>query len=273
MTTPLRLSSRDNPLLVRLRRLVQDGSAYRRGGLVWLEGEHLCEAAAACRVPVMQALLSDSGYERAGLRELASHAPRVAVVPDALMRQLGTLESPAPIGFVLDATARPTQPRGGSSSVVLDRVQDAGNVGSILRSAAALGVEQVIALKGTVALWSPKALRAGMGAHFALHLVEDQPPEVLDGLDVPLVATMPHAGVALHEAPLPEPMAWVFGHEGRGVDEAVLRRCALQLRIPQPGGQESLNVAAAAAICLYEASLGRGRRPGPRAVSTPADRA
>jgi TrmH family RNA methyltransferase len=66
------------------------------------------------------------------------------------------------------------------------------------------------------------------------------------------VATSSHAGLELPQAPLPVPCAWVMGHEGQGVDAALLARCALTVRIPQPGGEESLNVAAAAAVCLYE---------------------
>ena len=135
---------------------------------------------------------------------------------------------------------------------MLDRVQDAGNVGSLLRSAAAFGVNQVLSLKGTAALWAPKVLRAAMGAHFGLQLLEGLDPEALDDLQLPLLATSPHAGVDLHRARLPTPCAWVLGHEGQGVSDAVRQRCALQLRIPQPGGEESLNVAAAAAVCLYE---------------------
>ncbi|TMH08390.1 MAG: RNA methyltransferase, partial [Betaproteobacteria bacterium] len=78
--------------------------------------------------------------------------------------------------------------------------------------------------------------------------------DVLDALQVPLVATSSHAAQPLHEVALPRPCAWVFGHEGQGVDADLLDRCALTVRIPQPGGEESLNVAAAAAICLYESA-------------------
>jgi len=136
-------------------------------------------------------------------------------------------------------------------------VQDAGNVGSILRSAAAFGVAQVLALKGTAALWSPKVLRAGMGAHFGLRLVEGASREALDALGVPLLATSPQADEEIHRAPLAWPCAWLLGHEGQGVDPALARRCTRMLRIPQPGGQESLNVAAAAAVCLYESARRR----------------
>jgi tRNA(Leu) C34 or U34 (ribose-2'-O)-methylase TrmL len=128
-------------------------------------------------------------------------------------------------------------------------VQDPGNVGSVLRSAAAFGCTQVLALKGTAALWSPKVLRAGMGAHFGLRLLEGLDEADLAALAVPLLATDPHAGPALHELRLPRPCAWVLGHEGQGVSTSLLAACRLHVRIPQPGGEESLNVAAAAAVC------------------------
>jgi TrmH family RNA methyltransferase len=139
----------------------------------------------------------------------------------------------------------------GLATVVLDRLQDAGNVGTILRSAAAFGFTQVAALRETAALWSPKVLRAGMGAHFALRLVEGVAATDLDALGVPLLVTSSHAGEPLHAATLPWPCAWVFGQEGRGVDAGLAARAAHRVRIVQPGGQESLNVAAAAAICLH----------------------
>jgi TrmH family RNA methyltransferase len=135
-------------------------------------------------------------------------------------------------------------------------------VGSVLRSAAALGVRQVLALSGTAALWSPKVLRAGMGAHFGLRLIEGLEAAALASLQLPLVATSSHADQTLQQAALPSPCAWVLGHEGQGVSAAVMARCAMTVRIPQPGGEESLNVAAAAAICLYESARRLGASPG-----------
>ena len=140
---------------------------------------------------------------------------------------------------------------------VLDRLQDAGNVGSILRSAAAMGFAQVLALKGTAALWSPKVLRAGMGAHFGLHLVEGLSVDDLGALKVPLLVTSSHEGDFLHQARLPWPCAWVLGHEGQGVNAALQAMASQSVRIAQPGGEESLNVAAAAAICLHASATGR----------------
>jgi RNA methyltransferase, TrmH family len=245
------IRSRDNPLLQRLRRLNADGAGYRREGAVWIEGEHLCSALRQRGWPAAHALLSESAWGQPTLRALGAWAADVTVVPDKLFTTASGLVSPAGLGFLIETPAAPTIDAG-VDTVVLDRLQDAGNVGSILRSAAAFGVTQALALKGTVALWSPKVLRAAMGAHFALRLVESLDEAVLDALQVPLLATSSHVGALLHSTALPSPCAWVLGHEGQGVAPALAARCALQLRIPQPGGEESLNAAAAAAVCFYE---------------------
>ncbi len=243
------VTSRDNPLIKEIRKLSGDSTAYRKHGRVWLEGDHLCRAALARGMRPAVAIFSESFWPLASA-ELSSSAAKNIVIPDALLPGISGLESPAAMGFVLDLPVElPLEP--GMASVILDRVQDAGNVGSILRSAAAFGFGQVIALKGTAALWSPKVLRAGMGAHFALRLVESVEIEALNGLTVPIVVTSSHDGAFLHQQTLPRPCAWVMGHEGQGVSDALMERAVFKVRIDQPGGEESLNVAAAAAICLY----------------------
>lgn len=256
MAEPRAISSKDNPLLVRVRKLLADPGAYRKLGEVWLEGDHLCGAFVARGGRPLQAVLTGEAWQQPVLREMAQQAAAVVIVAPELMAALSTLESPPAIGFVV---ATPTAPAltPEAPSVVLDRLQDAGNVGAILRSASAFGFGQVVALKGTAALWSPKVLRAGMGAHFGLRLVEGVDAEALAALRVPLLGTSSHAAQALHEVDLPWPCGWVLGHEGQGVSAALQRQCAMALRIPQPGGEESLNVAAAAAVCLYESARQR----------------
>lgn len=243
------ITSRDNPLLKRLRLLAQDNTAYRKQGQVWLEGDHLCRALLARGHKPALGVFTDSYWAIAGA-ELRHAAPSNHTVSDALMAGISGLESHAGMGFVWDLPEI-SQAQSGVSAVVLDRLQDAGNVGSILRSAAAFGFGQVLALKGTAALWSPKVLRAGMGAHFSLHLVEGLTVEDLDELGVPLVVTSSHQGAFLHQARLPWPCAWVLGHEGQGVSKSLEMKAHAAVRIAQPGGEESLNVAAAAAICLH----------------------
>ena len=250
------ITSRDNPLLVRLRKLAADPGAYRKLGEVWIEGDHLCAAFLQRGGVAPQAVITEPAWEQPSLRELANRAEMVAVIPQALMAGLSTLESPAPLAFALPWKGQGTL-QANAPTVVLDRLQDAGNVGAIIRSAAAFGFSQIIALKGTAALWSPKVLRAGMGAHFGLNLVEGVDEAALAELKVPLLATSSHAAQAIHQVKLPWPSAWVLGHEGQGVSAALLQRCEQSLRIPQPGGEESLNVAAAAAVCLYESARQR----------------
>jgi RNA methyltransferase, TrmH family len=255
------ISSRDNAFLKDLRRLAQQSNSYRKGGQFWVEGDHLCRAALARGVQPVVGVLSESFWKSPQARDgWAVSASKTVVIADALFADISALESPAPMGFVFNlpevASLLPDVP-----TVVLDRVQDAGNVGSILRSAAALGFLQVLALHGTAALWSPKVLRAGMGAHWGLHLLEGLLVADLAALRVPLLVTSCHAGVYLHrvmrgeEGALPYPCAWVLGHEGQGVCSALDELAHTRVRIAQPGGEESLNVAAAAAICLHASGV------------------
>ena len=246
---PQTITSRENALFKELRKLAHDNTAYRKQGRVWLEGDHLCRAALQRGLQPAMSVFQAS-YWSATSAQWPDAIGKVVVVDDALFDQLSSLESPARMAFVLPLPAAPAV-RPATACVVLDGVQDAGNVGAILRSAAAFGFGQVLAMKGTAALWSPKVLRAGMGAHFGLHLVEGLDAAALEALQLPLLATSSHQGEFLHKAKLPWPCGWVFGHEGQGVSAAMADRASGHVRIVQPGGEESLNVAAAAAICLH----------------------
>lgn len=247
------ITSRDNPRLKTIRRLAQDSQAYRKLGLVWLEGDHLCRAALVRGFAPELAIFSESIWQASEF-EWSQCAAEIWTVPDELFAGLSGLESPAKMGFLLTLPlAAELDPQ--ASTVVLDRLQDAGNVGAILRSASAFGFKQVVALKGTAGLWSPKVLRAGMGAHFGLGLIESANLEDLQSLRVPLLGTDVHEGSYLHEllqqGKLPPQCAWVMGHEGQGVSPALMAMVQQKVRIAQPGGEESLNVATAAAICLH----------------------
>ncbi len=256
------IRSRANPWLKDLRRLAHDSVAYRKQDQIWIEGEHLLAAAVASGRRLQTLVLAESLQDRV-LARWQPQADRTVVLPDTLWREFTALESPALAGAVLAWNG------GGSwrtdvATVVLDRVQDAGNVGSILRSAAAFGFVQVLALQGCAALGSGKVLRAGMGAHFSLQLFEGLRVEDTATLDLPVLVTSSHADQALHAQALPWPCIWVFGHEGQGVAAPLLARATRAVRIIQPGGQESLNVAAAAAICLHASALSSlGAAPQP----------
>lgn len=274
-TKVVTITSRDNAQLVRARKLLSDAAFARREGVCWVEGDHLCSAALARGLQPLQAFITDDAWEASApdpmdrpgsgpnptvnalrgssdnaLRALAQHAGAIFVVPTQLWASVVALESPAPLAFVLPLPSAPAIDTH-APTIVLDRVQDPGNVGSILRSASAFGFHQIIALTGTASLWSAKVMRAGMGAHFALHLHEHAKASVLDAMELPLLGSSSHADEVLGSKPLPRKCVWLVGHEGRGLDAALLKRCERVVRIAQPGGEESLNAAVAAAICMH----------------------
>jgi RNA methyltransferase, TrmH family len=259
---PQFITSAGNQWLKDLRRLAQDSTAYRKQHQVWLEGDHLCRAALARGVAPASAVFSQSLWDEAShqwpIVRQAEGRLRTVVMPDALFASISALESPGRMGFVLDLPPPPPL-EANAASVILDRLQDAGNVGAILRCAAAFGFRQVLALKGTAGLWSPKVMRAGMGAHFGLHLIEALDAGALDQLAVPIIATSSHAGEWLHRASLPWPCAWALGHEGQGLGDELASRASVAVRIVQPGGEESLNVAAAATIRLHASAAAQAR--------------
>jgi len=259
MSAPILISSRDNSFVKDLKKLAHGSTEYRKQQRVWAEGDHLLRAALGRGVRPAIGVFSESFWPLAKV-EYAQAAIKNIVISDALYDTVSALESPARMGFLFDLPSQPeVQPM--AASVVLDRVQDAGNVGAILRSASAFGFKQIIALKGTAALWSPKVLRAGMGAHWGLQLVEGVELSALDGLQIPLLVTSSHRGSYLHQAlrnqELPMPCAWAMGHEGQGVCAALEARASMPVRIAQPGGEESLNVATAAAICLHASATAK----------------
>ena len=139
--------------------------------------------------------------------------------------------------------------------VLLDRVQDAGNVGTVLRSAAAAGIRQIVLGEGCADAYSPKVLRAGMGAHFLLHIQERV-------CLTEWCARYPHAVYAtaldsnrpalLYQLDLRAPCAWIFGNEGSGVSPELIALAGRSVKIPMQGATESLNIAQAATVCLFE---------------------
>lgn len=255
---PIYIQSRSNDLVKKLRKLAHEPAAYRKHGLVWVEGEHLCQAACAHQLQPVYAVFAHRVWQAQVAPELYKLAEKVVVLDDAVFADISPLPSAGNMGYLLDAKqcmGQVEQIHPHANTVVLDCIQDAGNVGSILRTAAAMNFKQIIAIQGTAALWSPKVLRSAMGAHFGLQLFESATPMQLQQLRIPLLVTHLQADALLHNATLPTPCAWVLGHEGQGVQDDVLALAHQRLRIAQIGGEESLNVAAAAAICLHASSV------------------
>jgi TrmH family RNA methyltransferase len=177
----------------------------------------------------------------------------VLVLADSLFNVIAQVATPTGI-IALIRTPQPRPlPRAIGNCVMLENIQDAGNLGSILRSTAAAGIATVLLSPGCAFAWSPKVLRAGMGAHFSLDIFDNvELDAAVPRLSGRLICASSHAQKTLFQADLRGPLAWAFGNEGSGLSAALAAVAAEQLCVPMPGGAESLNVAAAAAICLFE---------------------
>jgi len=254
VSAPRRISSRDNALFRGVAELAHSARERRRQGRSVLEGIHLCQAWLERHGPPRIAVASESGRAHPEVAALlARHRLEPDVVADDLFQSITTVQHGVGLAFVVD-TPHPGLPaRIDGDAVYLDRIQDPGNVGTLLRSCAAAGVRTVVTAPGTAWCWSPKVLRAGMGAHFHLSIHESVPWSALRGrLAVEAIGTRAAQAQSLFEAGLRAPAIWLLGNEGEGLSDEIAADVSRWVRIPQAPGVESLNVAAAAAVCLFE---------------------
>lgn len=250
------LTSRDNLRVRRWSSLARDARQRRKEKRLLIEGEHLVAAFLDAGGNVEALILSES--QANDFKQLATRCGKAPMVlADRLFRTIADTETPAGIAaeIVLPVPGAGAGLRTAQSCVFLESIQDAGNVGAILRSASAFGIRHAVLGRGCADAWSPKVLRAGMGAHFGAEIRENADLAAAIGQFGGRVAcTVPRGGGALGSVDLSGRIGWLFGAEGQGVSGALSARAQLKVSIPMPGGTESLNVAAAAAICFYEFS-------------------
>lgn len=248
------LRSRDNPRVRRWHALARDGRVRRAERSTLIEGAHLLAAYLDSGARPRAVLLSESGRQSAEIASLVQRSGIAPVtLPDALFRWVADAATPAGLAAEIDIPARADLPAFAGDSVFLERIQDAGNVGAILRSAAAFGMRHAVLSQGCADPWSPKVLRAAMGGHFSLAISEvEELDSVLDRFVGTTVCTVVHGGTPLGELELRGDIGWIFGAEGQGASAATAARAAARATIPLAPGAESLNVAAAAAVCFYE---------------------
>jgi len=248
------LRSRDNPRVRRWEELAHNPRARRSAGKAIIEGPHLVAAYLAGGGVPACVIASEQG---AGDREIASLIRGAGVAPALVSGRVFSLiaGTETPVGIAAEIVLPHAQPElaGSPCCALLDGIQDPANVGTILRSAAAFGVEDIVLGPGCADPWSPKALRAGMGAHFGLRIGSSRNLSgEIASFDGVVVCTVPQGGTPVAEADLSRRICWVLGSEGQGVSKSLAARADLKVTIPMPGTAESLNVAAAAAICFYE---------------------
>lgn len=252
------ISAAANPTYRTWLKLATQPREVRNAGLTLAEGMHLAEAALAAGHPLEAVIVRGGGSLPVGsageamLARLAARGVPLYALAAPLYDTLGLVEH----GVGLTVVLRVPQPSTAAVTgdvLYLDGIQDPGNVGALLRVAAAAGVAHVFAGSGTAALWAPKVMRAAQGAHFALDLREQVSVDELRALPVHWIGTVATGSVSLWQSELPQQrVGWVLGAEGQGASAEALAICAQHLRIPLAPGVDSLNVATAAAVCLFE---------------------
>lgn len=251
------ISSRDNPLYKELRLLAGSSQARKRAGRTLLDGIHLCEAylenVGDPQICVVGEGVRSNPEVEAILAHCMAHRTACVLLPDSLFKALSQVEHGIDLLFVIDTPQREEAAGIARNAVLLDNLQDPGNLGSILRSAAAAGVKDVYCGPGTAFAWAPKVLRAAMGAHFVLRIVENVDlGQMIDSASIPVIATSSHASERIYDLDLRRDIAWLFGNEGQGVDPALADKATKTVAIPHLGKIESMNVAASAAVCFFE---------------------
>ena len=247
------ISSRDNTLYKELKQLATSAQARRRSGTTLLDGIHLCQAWLDSVGQPVWCVVNESARTHPEITPLLTRSERILILPDGLYQALSQVDHGVGIFFVVTVTVPVLPDQITESAVILENLQDPGNVGSLLRSAAAAGIRHVFCGPETVSLWSPKVLRAGMGAHFLMTIHEQiDLPSLLSNTGLPMLATSSYASKTIYECDLRRPLIWLFGHEGRGLSDELMVLATDQVKIPHMGKIESLNVAACAAICFFE---------------------
>jgi TrmH family RNA methyltransferase len=257
MTSPTArtVTSADNPLYRSLVKLHQSSRERRKAGLSLLDGVHLVGAYLEHVGAPEQVIVSRAQIHEPEIAALlrTSGMPAPVVLSPALFRELSSVATPTGILAAVKTPSQAALPEAAGPCVMLEDVQDPGNLGSILRSAAAAGMEEIYLSRTCVQAWSPRVLRAGMGAHFTLRIYEriDLEPLVRAYPGRVLAAAVDGAS-SVYEADLTGRVALLFGNEGAGLTRPLREAAHTVVSIPMPGKAESLNVAAAAAVCLFE---------------------
>lgn len=247
------LESKDNAKIKHLRGLIELNSARKKHQQTVIEGSHLCVAWLQQQKKLFSLFTTEQALEHPDLQEVIElHQGHVFVISEVLYKDLSALGTSLPCLAIIDLPKTSMTIDFNVDTLILENIQDPGNVGTLLRSAAAANIKQVICTQGSASLWSPRVLRAGMGAHFSLHCFENfQLADILPKFQIPVFVTSSHLSTSLYTQDLTQSCVWILGNEGQGASEYALEQ-AQAVTIPQPGGQESLNVAIAGSICIFE---------------------
>jgi TrmH family RNA methyltransferase len=249
------VTSAENPRFKALLKLMQSSRERSKQGLSLLDGAHLVVAYRDHVGRPEQLVVSKSGLENSEINNIINSLDHISalVLSDELFHRLSSVATPTGVVVAVKTPRLAPVPNDPGPCVVLEGLQDPGNMGSILRSAAAAGIKQVFLSRDCVQSWSPRVLRAGMGAHFMLGIYENVDlPALIGNFSGRVIATSHRSPHAVFDTDLTGKVALLFGNEGTGLTPELQAAAHAVVTVPMPGKTESLNAAAAAAICLFE---------------------
>jgi TrmH family RNA methyltransferase len=250
-----RITSSDNPLLKTISKLNDSAKDRAKLKKTVLDGIHLIETYSSADNQIDALIVSESGSKNKEISDFINRCQgkEIILLSDSLFKKISPVATPTGILALIDIPAVEPIPQTIFSCLLLEAIQDTGNLGSILRSAAAAAVKQIFLSQECADAWSPKTLRAAMGAQFFLEIYEAADLiAIAKRFKGKIIATSPHARSSLYETDLRGEVAWIIGNEGAGVSAKLLEAATHTIKIPMPGKTESLNVAAATAVCLFE---------------------
>jgi TrmH family RNA methyltransferase len=253
------ITSSQNPKIRLVQSLLTQRKAREEAGVFVIEGVRLCEEAAAARVSPQLVIHSAdvSARGRKLLEQFALRGGDIEEVPAGLLASISDTETTQGILAVVPVQGLPN-PKQRTFTVIADEIRDPGNLGSLIRSAAAAGVDEFFVTPGTADPYAPKVVRAGMGAHFHLpirgrswaHIQADVAASDAGRTRLILLADM--AGVPMWDLNLTQPLALIIGGEAEGASEEAHHLATGRISIPMPGRSESLNAAVAGSILIFE---------------------
>lgn len=255
MNIDLHISSRQNPIIKKSIQIANN-KGYTHNYAI-LEGIHLCQEWLKHKGAPHQAFFSRYALECSSqLQDIASKLDKntVYTTDKSILKSISNVAYAQGVFFIVEIPRTDMPIRINKNSLILDCIQDPGNVGTIIRSAAGAGIKNIYLTQGCANPWSLKTLRSTQGAIFSLNIFNGcNTEQLLNALDIPLIVTkLDNTAKNLYDLTIPKNVAWAFGNEGSGVDKMLSDHATHKVFIPQDIAIESLNVSSAAAICMFE---------------------
>lgn len=251
------ITSTHNETFKHLKQLASNAKYRKKTNQTLLEGVHLCQGYLEQAGQPVLYVYTDKAIQDPEVKKILQVCDNQSVpgvlLGEANFRAISSLENSTGLLFIVNITTQDIPETFNGDTLLLENIQDPGNMGTILRVAAAASVVSVYISPGSASIWSPKVLRAGMGAHFAINIYENcDLSRLIQSSNLPVLATSLDATKTIYQQDLSGPVAWLFGNEGSGVSKELLALEVQKVIIPQNPQVESLNVAAATAVCLFE---------------------